>query len=141
MGARARETSTRCQEIRSMRLAASSILLASLFAAFFAMAAQGNAIKHSYILSLDANTPKDTRDSIVASLESNGAKPGRQITNIIDYPDIMQAIAYEDVKAAEGQVQMESDEARIESWKTSLRPFGDKIVAVEQDQVVSTQEA
>jgi len=101
------------------------------------MAAQGNAIKHSYILSLDANTPKDTRDSIVASLESKGAK----ITNIIDYPDIMQAIAYEDVKAAEGQVQMESDEARIESWKTSLRTFGDKIVAVEQDQVVSTQEA
>lgn len=44
----------------------------------------------------------------------------------------MQAISYEDVKAAEGQVQLESDEARITAWKTSLNTFGDKIVALEQ---------
>lgn len=54
-------------------------LLLSVFTvalALLTMAAQGNAIRHSYILSLDANTPKDVRDSIVAALESNGAKVG-----------------------------------------------------------------
>jgi len=99
------------------------------------MAAKGTALQHSYILSLDANTPKDVRDNIVASLESNGAK----IIDIIDYPEIMQAITYQDVKAAEGQVQMKSDEVRLLTWKSSLEAFGDKIVALEQDQVVSTQ--
>jgi len=61
-----------------------------------------------------------------------------QITNIIDYPGIMQAVAFEDAKAAsQGQVDMASDEVRINAWKSSLETYNEHIHALEQDQQVN----
>ena len=51
----------------------------------------------------------------------------------------MQAVSFTDTKAQDGQVAIQSDEIRISAWKASLDSFGDKVVALEQDQVVSTQ--
>lgn len=50
----------------------------------------------------------------------------------------MQAISFSDTRAAEqGQLDMQSDEVRIETWKANLESVSDgKIVALEQDQVV-----
>ena len=62
-----------------------------------------------------------------------------QINNLIDYPDIMQAISFTDTKVQDGQVTLQSDEARISAWRTSLDSFGDSVVALEQDQVVTIQ--
>ena len=61
-----------------------------------------------------------------------------QITNIIDYPGIMQAVSFEDAKAASaGQADMQSDEMRINAWKSSLSTYDEHIHALEQDQQVN----
>lgn len=49
----------------------------------------------------------------------------------------MQAIAFEDAKAAQGQMDMQSDEVRINAWKSSLASYDEHIHALEQDQQVS----
>jgi hypothetical protein len=50
----------------------------------------------------------------------------------------MQAIAFQDTKATEqGQVDMQSDEVRIDAWKSSLSTYDEHIHALEQDQQVN----
>ncbi|KAL7006944.1 hypothetical protein EMMF5_003528 [Cystobasidiomycetes sp. EMM_F5] len=92
-------------------------------------------IPHSYIMALDADTTKDTRDQIVKTLEAQGAK----ITSLIDYPGIMQAINFVDTASESGQVEMQTQEAKIQAWSSCVASFGDKVVSVEQDQIVRTQ--
>lgn len=55
----------------------------------------------------------------------------------------MQAIAYEDTQASElgkGAVSAQSEQVRMEAWKSSLSSFGDKVYALERDQVVTIQD-
>lgn len=50
----------------------------------------------------------------------------------------MQAISFEDSKAAaQGQVDLQSDEVRINAWKSSLETYNEHIHALEQDQQVN----
>ena len=128
-----------------------------------ASAASASTLAHSYILSLDAETPEATRKEVVESLKRQGAKvrPRRfgillygiiqlrqtalssistQILNEITYPGIMLAVSFEDTAAVSKQGSSNADpEAAIQAWRTSLASFEQQIVAIEQDQVVTTQ--
>lgn len=65
----------------------------------------------------------------------------RQITSLIDYPGIMQAINFEDssAMAASGQTDLSTAEARISAWQASVSSFGDAVHSVEQDKIVVAQ--
>ena len=127
-----------------------------------ASAASASTLAHSYILSLDAETPEATRKEVVESLKRQGAKVdlrlalllsgsdypadtalssiSTQILNEITYPGIMLAVSFEDTAAVSKQGSSNADpEAAIQAWRTSLASFEQQIVAIEQDQVVTTQ--